>query len=52
MLAEAVKARGQNCRYCDTFEEISAYLNKTASAGDMILVMGAGDINKVTALLK
>lgn len=52
MLAEAVRAHGQSCRYFDTFEEIAAYLSSAAGAGDMILVMGAGDINKVTSLLK
>ena len=52
MLADAIRKNGQKCSYFDTFEEIAAYVNGVAKDGDMILVMGAGDINKVTSLLK
>ena len=51
-LSSAVEARGVSSRYIETFEDIADYLNKTAGAGDMLLIMGAGDITKVIGYLK
>lgn len=46
-LADAVKKNSQKCRFIGQFEDIAEYLEKTATANDMIIVMGAGDITKV-----
>lgn len=35
----------------DSLEEVAAYLQREARAGDLVLTMGAGDINKVGQLL-
>ena len=46
-LAECV----QNAVYLDSFEKIAAYIRENAREGDMIFLMGAGDIIKVEKLL-
>ena len=51
LLAEAIRARGGNCRAVSKTEEIEAYLHKKCTVGDMILVMGAGDISVLSAKL-
>lgn len=51
-LAEAVRKNAQSCRFIGQFEDIADYLNKAATEGDMIIVMGAGDITKVINYLK
>ena len=51
MLADAIRKNGQKCSYFDTFEEIAAYVNGAAKDGDMILVMGAGDVIHVAETL-
>lgn len=51
-LADAVRSRGQDCRFIGQFEDIAEYLEKTATERDMIIVMGAGDITKVINYLK
>lgn len=38
-------------RSFDTFEEIAAYIRQVAKPGDLVLTMGAGDINKVGRML-
>lgn len=43
MLAEATP----NAKYLGGFEKISEYLRAIAKEGDIILIMGAGDINKL-----
>ncbi|MBE6689536.1 MAG: UDP-N-acetylmuramate--L-alanine ligase [Ruminococcaceae bacterium] len=43
MLADATP----NALYLGGFEEIGAYLRSVAREGDIILIMGAGDINKL-----
>jgi len=40
-----------NAKAFDTFEEIAAYLRKEARLGDLILTMGAGNINEVGEML-
>lgn len=35
----------------DSLEEVAAYLQREARAGDLVLTMGAGDINKVGQML-
>lgn len=45
------KAVGENALYFDSLEKIVAYLKENAAEKDAILVMGAGDIVKLTPLL-
>ncbi|MCL2772883.1 MAG: UDP-N-acetylmuramate--L-alanine ligase [Oscillospiraceae bacterium] len=40
-----------NCILIEDFGEIAEHLKKNASGGDIILIMGAGDINNLTQLL-
>ncbi len=45
----AAQVPGAKC--FDSFEEIAAFLQKTARAGDLILTMGAGNIDTVGQML-
>ncbi len=50
MLAEKIRCNGKQTLYIKSFEEIAAYLDKNAKAGDIIITMGAGDVYKVGEL--
>jgi len=50
-LADAVKERGVDSRYIEGFEPIADYVRATLGDGDVVIVMGAGDIIKVTGLI-
>jgi UDP-N-acetylmuramate--alanine ligase len=45
LLAEAVRVRGGRCRAISSLDEIAASLHASCGRGDMILVMGAGDVS-------
>ena len=47
-LAESI---GQTAEYCGSFEDVAASLKRDARTGDLVIVMGAGDIYKVYDLL-
>ena len=47
-LAEAV---GDRATYCSSFELLSEMLSKVARQGDLLLVMGAGDIENLFSIL-
>jgi UDP-N-acetylmuramate--alanine ligase len=47
ILVERIRANGTEAVFIDSFEKICDYLKKKASAGDLIVTMGAGDIWKV-----
>ncbi len=51
-LADAIIKRGKKCRFIGQFADIADYLNSVSGEGDMLLVMGAGDITKVITYLK
>lgn len=51
-LCNAIAQRGVKCRFIGQFDDIADYLNKTAEDGDMLLIMGAGDITKVIGHLQ
>jgi len=34
------------CVYVPTFEQIREYLDKKAQAGDLVVTLGSGDVNK------
>lgn len=46
-LSDRIDALGANARFIAQFEDIADYLNENTTEGDMILIMGAGDITKV-----
>ena len=46
-LAEALRGRGTDAVYFESFGEIEDYLLTHAEPGDLVLTMGAGDIYKV-----
>jgi len=50
LLADAVRTRGGNCRALSR-EEILAHLLREADEGDLILIMGAGDIGTICSSL-
>lgn len=47
MLGDAIRARGVNAVNYHSFDEIVDYLKKQAKAGDLILTVGAGDVNLI-----
>ncbi len=50
-LAGQINSRGTAALYLDSFEKIAAYLDREAGEGDVVVVMGAGDIPRVTEIL-
>ena len=42
---------GQTAEYCGSFENVAEALKRDARTGDLVIVMGAGDIYKVYDLL-
>ena len=48
---ESLKKQKINAVFLETFDEITDYLLRETQKGDVILVMGAGDINALTPLL-
>ena len=48
-LAEKIEALGHPCLCLDTFEEIENYLLQNCQSGDLVITMGAGNINEVGA---
>ena len=51
MLEEKIAAAGKKCSVIHTFEETAAYADEISGEGDMILVMGAGDVIKVAEMI-
>ncbi len=49
-LAEAI-SKNTPCEYVPTFEQISEYLGKNASPGDVVITLGSGSVNKETKKL-
>ena len=50
-LSERITELGQKSAFIDSFEDIAKYLNENTREGDMIIIMGAGDITKVIPFL-
>jgi len=46
-LCDSIKEKGTACTFISQFSDIAAYLNEKTKRGDMIIIMGAGDITKV-----
>ena len=51
LLAERVASLGMSCRALGSFAEIADYVRKNVGKGDAVLVVGAGDVNRVSELL-
>ena len=51
-LAEAVRKKGKPARRAESFEEAARLAAQDTGGGGMILVMGAGDVEKVAFLLR
>ena len=51
MLAEKIAAAGKKVSVIHTFEETAEYADKISASGDMILVMGAGDVIRIAEIL-
>ena len=46
-LAEKIEALGHPCLCFETFDEIEKYLLENCQSGDLVITMGAGNINEV-----
>ena len=46
-LAERIRENGEDSIYMDSFEEIEKYLVENATANDIIVTMGAGNVYKI-----
>lgn len=46
-LAEKIASFGKKCRFIDSFDKIENYMLSSTKDGEMILIIGAGDIDKV-----
>jgi len=51
ILCEAVNKRGGNCRAASSFAEIAQWILDECEEDDIVLVMGAGDVNQLCPLL-
>lgn len=47
VLAEEIEKKGIDTIYIEDFDEICSYLNKEVGPGDVVFIMGAGDIIEV-----
>ena len=52
LLAKAIRKTGKKATSFEDFTDIATYLKETSGEGDMILIMGAGDIPAVVELIK
>ncbi len=50
-LAEEISANGQNVKFIDSFEGIAEYLQENVVEGDMVFLMGAGNVIDIAKLL-
>lgn len=50
MLGDKIRENGGNCINIHSFQEITDYLRKNASDGDLVITIGAGDIYKVSEM--
>lgn len=46
-LQDRIKARGKECYYFPTFDEVENFLLENCINGDMLITMGAGDVHKI-----
>ena len=46
-MAERIAAEGSSARFCPTLDRIIATLEDESRPGDVLIIMGAGDIDRV-----
>ena len=51
-LFKSAKAQGTNAKYFASFTRAAQFLKKHAKATDLVLIVGAGDVNKLVEFLK
>ena len=51
-LCKLAKLQGLNARYCQSFEKATEYLRRTVKPNDMVLLVGAGDVNTLAETLR
>ncbi len=51
MSAELLADCTKNGKYKGDFSKIAEYVKNTAGEGDIVIIMGAGDVNKITSML-
>jgi UDP-N-acetylmuramate--alanine ligase len=50
-LVETIKEKGIEAEYFHTFEGVAAVIKESVSSDDVVFIMGAGDVVKVTSLI-
>ena len=50
-LVDALKAQGKDCEYISSFADIARVLRATVNAGDIVLTLGAGSIDRLNPML-
>jgi len=48
---DLVNKIGGNCRYAPDFEEAAACVRDNLAKGDIVITMGAGDVNKLGGMI-
>ncbi len=51
MSGQLIAGSTANGKYVGDFSKIAEYIKNTAGEGDIVIVMGAGDVNKITSML-
>ena len=51
-LTDLFVSKGLNAKYISSFEDIAEYVSGILRSGDIIITLGAGNINKVLPLIK
>jgi UDP-N-acetylmuramate--alanine ligase len=46
-LLQELRALGTKCDYFSTFDEVENFLLENCTKGDLLITMGAGDVNKI-----
>ncbi len=50
-LVEAIKEKGTEAEFFQTFEGVAVAVKESVGTGDVVVIMGAGDVTKVTNLI-
>ena len=50
-IVDEIKSRGKDAIYIPEFEDIANYIKEHAKPGDLVLTLGAGNVNQIADLL-
>ncbi len=50
-MADEIIKGGRRARHIDSFRGIADYISSVAEAGEMVLIMGAGDVNNIVGMI-